>query len=372
MGIVQFSRHEWTPSPLGHDQIIRRDRLNLAISLARVVLVNGLASIAGSRHGSFDSLRLEAQLLATALANTRMKGSYALHRTRSFDCSSLHIKSFVITGAGLGLLTASIESLMIQGKLKSFQIRQFDLMPALTPRGPRGGNSRPDLLINLPDGRQMVGEAKGRRKGSSHTTKEKRKFLSKLHEWASNNKYEGFPLALSWASILEDKTIVDLYHTDPTKEVEPLSQHLDQDIQSSPDLREEFLNQALPSTGVEDLQREWTRIVRNLTEPTPIQFYEDPLFWSAPNPPRESQLLAGLPIRGSWSPIGADGRSLFVGIFKEEPEGDSLTKIRRTYFASLEGNTVAPLDIAAEGRLIFAIAQNGELATWRALQRIIN
>lgn len=369
MGIVKFSRYEWTPSLSGQDSVQRRETLDLAVSLARVVLVNGLASIAGSSHGSFDSLRLESQLLATALDNTRMDGRYALHRTRAFDCSSLHIKSFIITAAGLGLLTASLESLIIQDKIKPLQIQHFDLMPATTPRGPRGGNSRPDLLVNLPNYRELIGEAKGRRNGSGRTTKEVRKFLRKLHVWASHNWHEKCALALSWASILEDRTIVNFYHTDPNSDLEPVPEEPLDQYPSFEEASPEYTTEAPPHFAVPDLQQEWERIVNTLTEPTPVQFYEDPLYWSAPSPPPEDRFLAEIPIRGAWSPLGADGRSMFVGVFERAPEGESLEQIQEAYISSLRDNVTAPLDIAAQGRLIFALAQDRELANWRALRQ---
>ncbi|MEZ7127745.1 hypothetical protein ACBR40_20655 [Nonomuraea sp. AD125B] len=341
----------------------------MAVSLARVVLVNGLASIAGSRYGSYDALRLEAQLLATALDNTRMDGRYALHRTRAFDCSSLHIKSFIITAAGLGLLTASLESLIIQDKIKPLQVEHFDLMPATTSRGPKGGRSRPDLLVSLPNYREMIGEAKGRRYGSGRTTKEVLKALKKLHVWASINARSGISLALSWASILEDQTYVNLYHTDPNRDVELIPQE-----PTGPERERRYAEMArevsvLPST-LEDfhLRREWERISNTLAGPTPIEFYEDPLFWSAPNPSPEDRFLVDIPIRGAWSPLGADGRSVFVGVFRREPSGDALTRIQRAYNYSLEQSAITPLDIASGGRLIFAIAQDREVATWSALR----
>ncbi|GGT43918.1 hypothetical protein ACFFV7_33175 [Nonomuraea spiralis] len=373
MGIVKFARHEWTPSPNGSDTVgPPSETIDLAVSLARVVLVNGLASIAGSHYGSFDSLRLEAQLLATALDNTQKNGRYALHRTRAFDCSSLHIKSFIITAAGLGLLTASLESLIIQDKIKPLQIKHFDLMPATTPRGPKGGNSRPDLLINLPDYREMVGEAKGRRNGSGQTTKEVRKFLKKLHEWASTSEYGSTSLALSWASILEDKTFVNLYHTDPTKDVELIPQEPLDQYPYFEEARQEHPIRSPRAMDSLEFRHEWNIIANSLTAPTPIQFYEDPLFWSAPNPSPDDRYLADIPIRGAWSPLGAGGRSIFVGIFQQAPGGDALTRIRQAYASSLEENAIDPLDIAAEGRLLFAVAQDRELATWRALRQRID
>ncbi|MEV0380515.1 hypothetical protein [Nonomuraea sp. NPDC050643] len=317
-------------------------------------------------------MRLEAALLATALDNTRQNGRYALHRTRAFDCSSLHIKTFIITAAGLGLLTASLESLIIQDKIKPLQIKHFDLIPAITPRGPKGGNSRPDLLINLPNYREMIGEAKGRKSGSGQTTKEIQKYLKKLHEWASRNQYNGFSLALSWAAIREDKTFVNLYHTDPAKDVELIPQESLDQYPYYEEVRREHTTQPIPAMETLDLQREWDRIVNELTEPTPIQYYDDPLYWSAPNPPPGDRRLADISIRGEWTPLGADGRSLFVGVFRQAPDGDALTRIRQAYASSLAENAVDPLDIATGGRLIFAIAENRELATWRALRQKID
>ncbi|WP_061289476.1 hypothetical protein [Herbidospora cretacea] len=371
MGIVTFVRHEWTPTLGPRDPIRPGEKLDLAISLARVVVVNGRASHAGSISGSFFSLMLESQLLATALDNTETGGVHSLRRSRAFDCSSLHIKSFVITSAGLGLLTASLESLIIQERLEPFQVQHFDLMPATTPKGPSGGNSRPDLLINLPDGRLLVGEAKGRRNGSERITQDKRKFLKKLHAWTSSSEYEGCPLALSWASILEDKTIVSLFHTDPDKDVEPVPEdRQDHQPAYSERLVAEPPDVILPPEPAV-LDREWEDVARNLTEVTLREYRDDPLFWSAPEPLPENHFLAGVPIRGEWSSLGSSGRSIFVGVFKQPPEGESLVRIRRAYAAGLERNAVSPLDVATEGRLLFAIAQNRELATWRALRRTI-
>ncbi|WP_157519206.1 hypothetical protein [Herbidospora mongoliensis] len=373
MGIVKFYRHAWTPTPgKALDRIFQREELDIAISLARVIAVNGISSVAGNPHGSYDSLRLEAELLATALDNTQMNGKFPLRRTKAFDCSSLHIKSFIITAAGLGLLTASLESLIVKNKFNPLQIKQFDLIPATTPRKSSGRNSRPDLLINLPGDRQLVGEAKGRRDHSGHFTQEKRTYLTKLHEWASNNEFKGCPLALSWASILEDRTILSLYHTDLTKEVEPIHEeprYQYPNYEPLPPTTEAYPT-APPRMAPEEL--EWERLVSSLIEPTLEESDADSLWWTAPNPNPDDYFLAGLPIRGEWTALSATRRSLFVGVFRETPEGSTLERIRRAYISRLERNTVAPLDIAMEGRLFFAVAQNEDLATWSSLRRALD
>ncbi|MFB9476418.1 hypothetical protein ACFFR3_43590 [Nonomuraea salmonea] len=372
MGMVQFSRYEWSPVPNGRpDGIQWCETRDLGISLASVILVNGLSSISGSRHGSFESLMLETRLLATALDNTGGSANGALHRTRAYDCSSHHIKTFIVTSAGLGLLTASIESLIAQGKIGPLQINHFDLMSAVSSRGPKGGYSRPDLLIDLPGYREMVCEAKGRSGGSGRTTMAIRESLKKLHLWASINRYIGSSLALSWAAIRKNETFVNLYHTNPEKVVELIPQSTKEGQEASAravwdsvDLRPERLE-------LLDLEREWERLVDELETPNMAQLREDPLYWSAPNPPRGENYLADTPVRGAWASLGRDGRSVFVGVFQRAPEADASMSMQRQRLLSIAENTVSPLDIAAGGRLVFAVAQDAEFATWQRLRQWI-
>ncbi|MEV6157064.1 hypothetical protein AB0L53_42670 [Nonomuraea sp. NPDC052129] len=380
MGIVHFSRYEWVPSPTGNSKIDRRYQADIAISLARVILVNGLASIANNRYGSYESLRLEAQLLATMLTNSHAQGHGALRRARAFDCSSLHLQSFAITSAGLGLLTASIESLLIQGKLRPFQITQFDLLPASTRRGSGKKNERPDLLINLPNNRIMVGEAKGRRRGSTKVTKAKISTLDKLYRWASTSPYKGCPLLMSWASILEKKTIVDLFHTPPNIDVDP---YREEEI-----IREEDRHPSRPQLGEQPPYRfpplpitplDWDDLLdeddllNDITVDSSPEMIQDLLFLSAPELPEPYSSLANVPIRGSWVPLESNpkGRSMFVGVFREEPDEVHKARLRRAYVTSVAENYIAPLDVAAQGRLVFALAQDAEFSTWGALRQAI-
>lgn len=370
--MVGFSRYKWSPVPNGPDGIQWRETRDLAISLASVVLTNGLSSIAGSRHGSFESLMLETRLLATALDNTGGSTKGALRRTRAYDCSSHHIKTFIVTSAGLGLLTASIESLIAQGAIGPLQISHFDLMSAVSSRGPKGGYSRPDLLIELPSYREMVCEAKGRSGGSGRTTMAIMKSLKKLYLWASINRYVGSSLALSWAAIRKNETFVNLYHTEPGKDVDLIPQNTDDQQEQSAQVAWDSVDLWPDRLDLLDQEREWERLTNELATPTMAQLREDPLFWSAPSPPRGEGHLADTPVRGAWAPVGRDGRSVFVGVFQHAPEDDASTSMRRERLLSIAENQVSPLDIAAEERLIFAVAQNAEFATWRALRQWIS
>ncbi|GAA3115698.1 hypothetical protein GCM10020001_038950 [Nonomuraea salmonea] len=48
-----------------------------------------------------------------------------------------------------------------------------------------------------------------------------------------------------------------------------------------------------------DLEREWERLVDELETPNMAQLREDPLYWSAPQPPRGEKLSRGHPGSGS-------------------------------------------------------------------------
>ncbi|MGW4640668.1 hypothetical protein ACWEN6_19185 [Sphaerisporangium sp. NPDC004334] len=387
MGLINFSRYEWIPTSQGDHKVTLCEKIDLTVSLARVVLTNGLASINGNIYGSYDSLRLESQLLATMLAYGHKRGTGPLHRVKAFDCSSLHIQSFTITSAGLGLLTASIESLLIQGRLNSYQIDHFDLMPATTRQG-SGANTRPDLLINLPSGRLMIGEAKGRRRGSAKITKDKLNALTRLHRWSSGSLHQGSPLLLSWASILTNRTTVEFFHTPPDEEVEPLIEEQDRNEDHyARDLyypSEEFYNvgesassrPTSQATRGDEIDPDiWDDIAEHLTEPLPSDLIEDVLFLSAPEPPVEYPVFADVPIRGTWSSLNAnstDNRSIFVGILREELSETYASRVRERGAGYFANNRVPPLDIATQGRIVCAIAQNPEVATWRALQRSVD
>ncbi|WP_345391514.1 hypothetical protein [Nonomuraea salmonea] len=45
--------------------------------------------------------------------------------------------------------------------------------------------------------------------------------------------------------------------------------------------------------------------------------------------------------------------------------------MQRQRLLSIAENTVSPLDIAAGGRLVFAVAQDAEFATWQRLRQWI-
>jgi hypothetical protein len=186
---------------------------------------------------------------------------------------------------------------------------------------------------------------------------------------------------MSWASILEKKTIVDLFHTPPNVDVDPY--HEEEIIREEDYYPPSYQLGEQPSDLISPIPvapLDWDDmldeedILNYITVDTSPEAIQDLLFLSAPELPGAYSSIVNIPIRGSWISLEDNpsvGRSIFVGILREEPDEIHKARLRRAYATPLVENYIAPLDVAAQGRLIFALAQNAEFSTWSALRQAI-
>lgn len=385
MGQLRLRYHWWNPVVPGSDGITLAEDCNLVISLARVVLVNALATPAGRRKG-YELIRLEARLLASMLIGTD-KGTRRgmLRRSGAFEGASLHIKNFVITSAGLGLLTAGTEAL-IATRLFPHNVSDFDVLRS----GAGTGNARPDLRFKVLDG-DLIGEAKGRRRTTGPKTKERVACLDRLHRWATETGETGSPLLLSWSAITPTGVVVDFYFTRPGQPVPPWEpkeeawvvepEAIDGDRNALPlasrpeqqivELRESAVR------NLEGLVPERARAAADEATPEDADQREhaeyDDRWFEDDGPPGEQHELLGTTARGEWIPLELQrsDATLFIGVLEEPAAPHVLAALNERQRRSLEERQIPPLDLAAHGSLLIAVARDPAMATWEALEQAV-
>ncbi|MFE9751604.1 hypothetical protein ACFYOT_42415 [Saccharothrix saharensis] len=154
------------------------------------------------KHGT----RLHELALITSYLRTTPADVLVL-RADDFRSSARRIKSFVSEAVGLGMLAATVPSVVLQGGVRS--THDFDALPTSLVGQFRLTGVRPDLLFAWRQHR-LAGESRGRAlRPPRGVTKEPRDRLNQLLPWAHH--HGDHPLVMTWCYLTKTGITVDLY-----------------------------------------------------------------------------------------------------------------------------------------------------------------
>lgn len=299
------------------------------VRLDASVRVNAVAAMARSRP-RYHVVQHELRLLLSYM-HAPHRRTIRLRRPE-FTASALHIRRFVSESFGLAMLTAVTE--WTRGwRARRRAIANFDALPTNLLDSFAKTGVRPDLLFRLPAG-NLAGEARGRSgRPSGHVTTEQRGRLDDLFRWSV--AHDDHPFVMTWASITEDGTLIDLFEVDQRR---PLAE--------SP-RRADPLDR-----GVDARLANRFRIL-----------YED-----APEE-SEPRRLFDRRVRGSWTPldlVGPPDLQLFVGVM-ERPLTREEDEARASRFVDRPRDEVVEADLT--GGLLIALTDAGPRPPWREVER---
>ena len=299
------------------------------VRLEASVRVNALAAMARSDL-RYHVVRQELRLLLSYV-HAPHNCEVRLRRPQ-FRASALHIRRFVSESLGLAMLTAVTEW-ACGWRARRTAIANFDALPTNLVGNFAKAGVRPDLLFRLPSG-DLAGEARGRSGPAPlQVTKEQRSRLDSMFRWSA--KHGDHPFVMTWASITDDGTLVDLFE----------------------------VHQRRPMPGsfrrADPLQRDVDARLANAFG----VFYRD-----APAGPA-TQRLFDRRVRGSWVPldlVGPPDLQLFVGVM-ERPITLEEEEVRASRFVARPRDE--PVEADLTGGLLIALARAGPPPPWREVER---
>ncbi|MFI9010731.1 hypothetical protein ACIGNX_26190 [Actinosynnema sp. NPDC053489] len=322
------------------------------VDLLAALGVTALAPAVGHRvkHGT---RLLELALITSYLRTTR--ADVLVLRADDFRSSARRVKSFVSEAVGLGMLAATVPSVVLGSGARSTY--DFDALPTSLAGEFRRSGARPDLLFAW-GRRRLAGESRARaRRPPRGATKEPRDRLNQLLPWAHD--HNDHPLVMTWCYLTKTGITVDVYREIDERHWPALDAGDRWDLTA--ELRRSVRRGAWRSesddTGTGDL------FARPLSGRARV---EQELYESAP--PTDLR-VAGRRLRGRWAPadlVAGEPGVLFLGVLEDSvaPEEGAGIASRLADRGTDDG---ARLSVSIRERLVLAMASERTGQPWELL-----